>query len=57
MNEISLKDFDLLSEQEKTEAVALLERYDKLEKQESCKSDFMAFVKHMWGTGFIEGSI
>jgi predicted phage terminase large subunit-like protein len=55
MNEISLKDFDLLSEQEKTEAVALLERYDKLEKQESCKKDFMAFVKHMWGTGFIEG--
>jgi predicted phage terminase large subunit-like protein len=55
MNEISLKDFDLLSEQEKTEAVALLERYDKLEKQDVCKNDFMAFVKHMWGTGFIEG--
>ena len=54
MSELSIKDFDLLSEQEKTEALALLERYDKLEKQESCKKDFMSFVKHMW-PGFIEG--
>ena len=54
MSQLSIKDFDLLSEQEKVEALALLERYDKLEKQESCKQDFMSFIKHMW-PNFIEG--
>ena len=39
MNEVSFKDFDILSEQDKAEAVALLNRYDQLEKQDSCQPD------------------
>ena len=54
MNEVSLKDFDILSEQDKAEAVALLHRYDQLDKQDSCQKDFIGFVKHMWPE-FIEG--
>ena len=52
--ELSLKDFDILSQQDQAEAVALLNRYDQLKKQESCRSDFMAYVKHLW-PDFIEG--
>ena len=44
MNEVSLKDFDILSEQDKAEAVALLHRYDQLDKQDSCQKDFIGFV-------------
>ena len=54
MNKVSFKDFDILSEQDKAEAVALLNRYDQLEKQDSCQADFISFVKHMWPE-FIEG--
>ena len=54
MSEISFKDFDILSEQDKAEAVALLQRYDQLEKQDGCQKDFMGFIKHMW-PDFIEG--
>ena len=54
MSDISFKDFDILSEQDKAEALALLNRYDQLEKQDSCQTDFMSFVKHMW-PDFIEG--
>ena len=54
MNEVSLKDFDILSEQDKAEAVALLHRYDQLDKHDSCLKDFIGFVKHMWPE-FIEG--
>ena len=53
MSDISLKDFDILSEQDKAEAVALLSRYEQLDKQDSCHNDFMGFVKHMWGDTFI----
>ena len=42
MNEVSFKDFDILSEQDKAEAVALLQRYDQLEKQDGCQSDFIS---------------
>ena len=52
--ELSLKDFDILSQQDQAEAIALLNRYDQLKKQESCRSDFMAYVKHLWPE-FIEG--
>jgi len=52
--ELSLKDFDILSQQDQAEAIALLNRYDQLKKQESCRSDFMAYVKHLW-PDFIEG--
>ena len=45
---LDLKDFDILSEQEQTEAMALISRYDRLEKQEECQGDFISFVKHMW---------
>ena len=54
MENISYKDFDILSEQDKAEAAALISRYDQLEKQSSCQSDFMSFIKHMW-PDFIEG--
>ena len=54
MSDISFKDFDILSEQDKTEALARIQRHDQLEKQESCQSDFMSFIKHMW-PDFIEG--
>ena len=44
MSDISFKDFDILSEQDKAEAVALLQRYDQLEKQDGCQKDFMGFI-------------
>ena len=45
MPEISLKDFDVLSQQDKTEAVALLNRYDQIELQDKCQGDFISYVK------------
>ena len=39
MSDVSFKDFDILSEQDKAEAVALLQRYDQLEKQDGCPKD------------------
>ena len=54
MKNVSLKDFDILSEQDKDEAVALLHRYDQIDKQDSCQKDFIQFVKHLWPE-FIEG--
>ena len=54
MSEISLKDFDILSQQDQAEAVALLDRYEQLKKQESCQQDFISYVKHLW-PDFIEG--
>jgi predicted phage terminase large subunit-like protein len=54
MVEPALKDFDLLSDQDKNEAIALLNKYNQLEKQESCQSDFITFVKSQW-PDFIEG--
>ena len=54
MPEISLKDFDVLSQQDKTEAVALLNRYDQIELQDKCQGDFISYVKHLWPE-FIEG--
>ena len=54
MSDVSFKDFDILSEQDKAEAVALLQRYDQLEKQDGCQKDFISFIKHMW-PDFIEG--
>jgi len=41
MSEVSYKDFDILSETDKAEAVALLNRYEQLEKQDSCQNDFI----------------
>ena len=52
--EPALKDFDLLSDQDKNEAIALLNKYNQIEKQESCQSDFITFVKSQW-PDFIEG--
>ena len=37
MSDVSLKDFDILSEQDKAEAVALLNRYEQLDKQDACQ--------------------
>ena len=54
MSELALRDFDILSDQEKAEAVALLKRYDQIEKQEECQGDFIKFVKQMWPE-FVEG--
>ena len=48
MSELSLKDFEILSEQDQNEALALLSRYDQMEKQDKCQNDFIGFVKHMW---------
>ena len=48
MSELSLKDFEILSEQDQNETLALLSRYEQMEKQETCQSDFIEFVKHMW---------
>ena len=48
MSELSLKDFEILSEQDQNEALALLSRYEQMEKQDKCQSDFIEFVKHMW---------
>jgi len=55
MKNVSIKDFDILSEQDKTEALALLNRYEQIDKQSNCHVDFLSFVKHMWGDTFIEG--
>ena len=49
-----LKDFDILSDADKAEALALLNRYNAIEKQESCQKDFISFVKSQW-PDFIEG--
>jgi len=49
-----LKDFDVLSDADKAEALALLNRYTALEKQEACQKDFLSFVKSQW-PDFIEG--
>ena len=54
MENVTIKDLDILSEQDKNEAMALLARYEQMDAQEKCKTDFLSFVKHMWG-GFIEG--
>jgi predicted phage terminase large subunit-like protein len=54
MENVTIKDLDILSEQDKNEAMALLARYEQMDTQEKCKTDFLSFVKHMWG-GFIEG--
>ena len=54
MKEQFLKDFDILSQQEKDEALALINRYEQIDTQDACRKDFMQFVKYMWG-GFIEG--
>ena len=48
MPEVSLKDFDVLSQKDKTEAVALLNRYDQIELQDECQGDFISYVKHLW---------
>ena len=47
MSDLSFKDFDILSEQDKAEALALINRYDQLNMQESCQGDFLSFVKHL----------
>ena len=54
MSEISLKDFDILSQQDQAEAIALLNRFEQLKKQESCRKDFITYLKHLW-PDFIEG--
>ena len=46
MKDVSFKDFDILSEQDKAEAVALVQRYDQLEVQDGCQGDFISFIKH-----------
>jgi predicted phage terminase large subunit-like protein len=48
MSSLSLKDFEILSEQDQNEALALLSRYDQMEKQDKCQNDFIDFVQHMW---------
>ena len=45
MSDVSYKDFDILSEQDKAEALALINRYDQLEKQDSSKNLF-PLVRH-----------
>jgi predicted phage terminase large subunit-like protein len=52
--DVELKDFDILSLAEKQEAVALLNKYDQLEKQNQCQNDFLTFVKSQW-PDFVEG--
>ena len=54
MSELSYKDFDILSLQDQKEAVALLNRYKQIEKQEDCQGDFIRFVKSQWPE-FVEG--
>jgi predicted phage terminase large subunit-like protein len=54
LSEISLKDFDILSQQDQAEAIALLNRFEQLKKQESCQKDFITYLKHLW-PDFIEG--
>ena len=54
MSNLALKDFEILSEQEQQEALALLDRYKTIEKQEVCQKDFIQFVKSQW-PDFVEG--
>tara|TARA_R110000796_G_scaffold43155_1_gene106123 strand:- start:6595 stop:8076 length:1482 start_codon:yes stop_codon:yes gene_type:complete len=54
MSDLALKDFDVLSEQEQREAIALLRRYKQIEKQDECQGDFIKFVKSQW-PDFVEG--
>jgi predicted phage terminase large subunit-like protein len=54
MSKIALKDFDIVSDQDQAEALALVERYNQMEKQDECQGDFIKFVKHQWPE-FIEG--
>jgi hypothetical protein len=37
MSELALKDFDILSDAEKAEALALLKKYDQLENKTNAK--------------------
>ena len=39
MGDLSLKDFDILSQQDQAEALALLNRFEQLKKQEACQKD------------------
>jgi len=55
MNNVSLKDFDILSQSEKDETVSLLNRYEQIDNQQKCHKDFLSFVQHMWGDTFILG--
>ena len=55
MQNVSIKDFDILSQAEKDEAVSLLNRYEQIDKQVECHDDFLKFVKYMWGDTFIMG--
>tara|TARA_R110000796_G_scaffold2715_1_gene10480 strand:+ start:1717 stop:3201 length:1485 start_codon:yes stop_codon:yes gene_type:complete len=54
MSKLSAKDFDILSDDDKAEALALLNRYEQMEKQDACQKDFITFVKHLWPE-FVEG--
>lgn len=54
MSEVSLKDFEILSQQDQQEAVALLNRFSQIEKQDDCQADFIRFVKSQW-PDFVEG--
>ena len=55
MQNVSIKDFDILSQAEKDEALSLLNRYEQIDKQAECHTDFLKFVKYMWGDTFIMG--
>ena len=55
MDNLSIKDFDILSQQDKAEAIALLNRYEQIDLQNDCRKDFLSFVKYMWGDRFVEG--
>jgi|TARA_R100001530_G_scaffold122157_2_gene89711 predicted phage terminase large subunit-like protein len=55
MNNVSLKDFDILSQSEKDEAISLLNRYEQIDNQQKCHKDFLSFVQHMWGDTFVLG--
>ena len=37
MQNVSIKDFDILSQAEKDEAVSLLNRYEQIDKQVECQ--------------------
>ena len=41
MNLDNLKDFDILSPQDKAEALTLLQKYDELGLQDSCQKDYL----------------
>ncbi len=44
MKETFIKDFDILSQQEKDEAFALINRYEQIDTQDACRQDFMQFI-------------